>query len=127
MDTRWLSETARDSVNYGTTTAANLTVPHGLAKRLAWTGVTVSAILPGRTFTDGVEEVLKDAIAESGPSAREQADHFVRRARPSSIIQRAAQVDEVANRVAYLASPLSCATTGAALRVDGGVVDSRAI
>ena len=76
MDTRWSSETARNSVNYGTTKAANRAVPHGLAKRLAGTGVTVSAILPGRTFTDGVEEVLKDAIAESGPSAREQADHF---------------------------------------------------
>jgi NAD(P)-dependent dehydrogenase (short-subunit alcohol dehydrogenase family) len=114
-------------INYGTTKAANLAVSHGLAKRLAGTGVTVNAILPGPTFTDGVEEMLKDAIAQSGRSAREEADHFVRNARPSSIIQRAAEVDEVANLVAYLASPLSSATTGAALRVDGGVVDSMAI
>lgn len=114
-------------INYGTTKAANLAVSHGLAKRLAGSGVTVNAILPGPTFTDGVEEMLKDAMAASGRSARDEADHFVRRARPSSIIQRAAQVDEVANLVAYLASALSSATTGAALRVDGGVVDSMAI
>jgi NAD(P)-dependent dehydrogenase (short-subunit alcohol dehydrogenase family) len=116
-----------DMINYGTTKAANLAVSHGLAKRLAGTGVTVNAILPGPTFTDGVEDMLKDAIAKSGRSARDEANHFVRTARPSSIIQRIAEVDEVANLVAYLASPLSSATTGAALRVDGGVVDSLAI
>jgi len=102
-------------------------VSHGLAKRLAGTGVTVNAILPGPTFTDGLEHMLKDAVAKSGRSARDEADVFVRNARPTSIIQRAANVDEVANLVAYIASPLSSATTGAALRVDGGVVDSMAI
>ncbi|SDR90304.1 SDR family NAD(P)-dependent oxidoreductase [Pseudomonas prosekii] len=116
-----------DMINYGVTKSANLAVSHGLAKRLAGTGVTVNAILPGPTFTDGLEEMLKDATAESGRSAREEADAFVRKARPSSIIQRVADVAEVANLVAYIASPLSSATTGAALRVDGGVVDSMAI
>jgi NAD(P)-dependent dehydrogenase (short-subunit alcohol dehydrogenase family) len=116
-----------DMINYGVTKSANLAVSHGLAKRLAGTGVTVNAILPGPTFTDGLEQMLKDATAESGRSAREEADAFVRKARPSSIIQRVADVEEVANLVAYIASPLSSATTGAALRVDGGVVDSLAI
>jgi NAD(P)-dependent dehydrogenase (short-subunit alcohol dehydrogenase family) len=116
-----------DMINYGVTKSANLAVSHGLAKRLAGTGVTVNAILPGPTFTDGLEQMLKDATAESGRSAREEADVFVRKARPSSIIQRVADVEEVANLVAYIASPLSSATTGAALRVDGGVVDSMAI
>ncbi|MGY2190270.1 3-oxoacyl-[acyl-carrier-protein] reductase FabG [compost metagenome] len=116
-----------DMLNYGVTKSANLAVSHGLAKRLAGTGVTVNAILPGPTLTDGVEEMLKDAIAQSGRSLREEADAFVRTARPTSIIQRVANVEEVANLVAYIASPLSSATTGAALRVDGGVVDSMAI
>ncbi|WP_017477139.1 SDR family NAD(P)-dependent oxidoreductase [Pseudomonas sp. PAMC 26793] len=119
--------TPADMINYGVTKSANLAVSHGLAKRLAGTGVTVNAILPGPTFTDGLEHMLKDAVAKSGRSARDEADVFVRNARPTSIIQRAADVDEVANLVAYIASPLSSATTGAALRVDGGVVDSMAI
>ncbi|UEL25340.1 SDR family oxidoreductase [Pseudomonas fluorescens] len=119
--------TPADMINYGVTKSANLAVSHGLAKRLAGTGVTVNAVLPGPTFTDGLEHMLKDATAKSGRSARDEADVFVRNVRPTSIIQRAANVDEVANLVAYIASPLSSATTGAALRVDGGVVDSMAI
>ena len=87
----------------------------------------MNAILPGSTFFDGLEQMLKGATAQSGRSAREEAGVFVHHARPTSIIQRAANVDEVANLVAYIASPLSSATTGAALRVDGGVVDSMAI
>ncbi|AZF00567.1 3-oxoacyl-ACP reductase [Pseudomonas orientalis] len=119
--------TPADMINYGVTKSANLAVSHGLAKRLAGTGVTVNAILPGPTFTDGLEHMLKDATQKSGRTPRDEADVFVRSARPTSIIQRAANVDEVANLVAYIASPLSSATTGAALRVDGGVVDSMAI
>ncbi|MFW2215161.1 SDR family NAD(P)-dependent oxidoreductase [Klebsiella pneumoniae] len=116
-----------DMINYGVTKSANLAVSHGLAKRLAGTGVTVNAILPGPTFTEGLQEMLAEAATQSGRSPREQADEFVKTARPSSIIQRAADVDEVANLAVYLASPLSSATTGAALRVDGGVVDTLAM
>ncbi|MNR57278.1 short chain dehydrogenase [compost metagenome] len=89
--------------------------------------MTVNAILPGPTFTEGVATLVADAVSQSGRSAREEADEFVRRERPSSIIQRVAEVDEVAALVTYVASPYSSATTGAALRVDGGVVDSMAI
>ncbi|MDH2590924.1 SDR family NAD(P)-dependent oxidoreductase [Acinetobacter nosocomialis] len=113
-----------DMINYGVTKSANLAVSHGLAKRLAGTGVTVNAVLPGPTFTDGLENMLSDAAAKAGRSTRDQADEFVKVSRPSSIIQRAAEVDEVANMVVYIASPLSSATSGAALRVDGGVVDT---
>lgn len=114
-------------INYGVTKSANLAVSHGLAKRLTGTGVTVNAILPGPTLTEGVATLVAEAMRESGRSAREEADAFVRRERPSSIIQRVAEVDEVAALVTYVASPFSSATTGAALRVDGGVVDSMAI
>lgn len=116
-----------DMLNYGVTKSANLAVSHGLAKRLAGTDVTVNAILPGPTPTDGLEQMLKEATAASGPSVQEEADAFVRKARPTSIIQRVAQVEEGAHRVAYIGSPLYSATTGAALRVDGGVVDNMAI
>ena len=116
-----------DMINYGVTKSANLAVSHGLAKRLAGTGVTVNAILPGPTYTEGLGEMLADAAAQSGKTRREQADEFVKVSRPSSIIQRAAEVGEVANLVLYIASPLSSATTGAALRVDGGVVDTLAM
>jgi len=114
-------------INYGVTKSANLAVSHGLAKRMAGTGVTVNAVLPGPTFTEGLEDMLKDASTQSGRSARDEADAFVRQARPSSIIQRAALVEEVANLVVYISSMQASATTGAALRVDGGVVDSMAI
>jgi NAD(P)-dependent dehydrogenase (short-subunit alcohol dehydrogenase family) len=116
-----------DMINYGVTKSANLAVSHGLAKRLAGTGVTVNAILPGPTYTEGLGEMLADAAAQSGKTRREQANEFVKVSRPSSIIQRAAEVGEVANLVVYIASPLSSATTGAALRVDGGVVDTLAM
>jgi NAD(P)-dependent dehydrogenase (short-subunit alcohol dehydrogenase family) len=114
-------------INYGVTKSANLAVSHALAKRMAGTGVTVNAVLPGPTLTEGLEDMLKDASAQSGRSARDEADAFVRQARPTSIIQRAALVDEVANLAVYLSSTQASATTGAALRVDGGVVDSMAI
>lgn len=95
-----------------------------IAKGLAGTGVTINAVLPGPTMSEGVQGMLKEAAAKSGKSIQDTVIDFVRAERPSSIIQRPAEVDEVANLVVYVASPLSSATTGAALRVDGGVVDS---
>jgi NAD(P)-dependent dehydrogenase (short-subunit alcohol dehydrogenase family) len=71
-----------------------------------------------------MREMLKENVAESGQSLEQAAADFVMAMRPSSIIQRAASVEEVANLVVYIASPQASATTGAALRVDGGVVDS---
>jgi NAD(P)-dependent dehydrogenase (short-subunit alcohol dehydrogenase family) len=113
-----------DMIHYGFTKPANLSVSRGLAKRMAGTGVTVNAVLPGPTMSEGVQGMLKEAAAKSGKSIQDTAIDFVKAERPSSIIQRPAEVDEVANLVVYVASPLSSATTGAALRVDGGVVDS---
>jgi len=113
-----------EMIQYGMTKTANLSVSRGLAKRLAGTGVTVNAVLPGPTLSEAVQSMLADKQAESGKPMEDVAAEFVQEARPSSIIQRAATVEEVANMVVYAASEQASATTGAALRVDGGVVDS---
>jgi NAD(P)-dependent dehydrogenase (short-subunit alcohol dehydrogenase family) len=113
-----------DMIHYGFTKTAVLSISRGLAKRVAGTGVTVNAILPGPTLSDGLEAMLKEEQKASGLSMEATAAAFVMKHRPSSIIQRAATVEEVANLVVYTASPQASATTGAALRVDGGVVET---
>ena len=112
-----------EMIQYGVTKTALLGLSRGLAKRMSGTNVTVNAILPGPTLSEGVIAMMKaDGDEEQSPEAVGKA--FVEAHRPSSIIRRAASVAEVANMVVYVASPLASATTGAALRVDGGVVDS---
>lgn len=113
-----------DMIHYGFSKTAVLAISRGLAKRMAGTGVTVNAVLPGPTLSEGVGEMLAEQVRETGKSLEEVGAEFVRENRPSSIIQRLATVEEVANMVVYTCSTQASATSGAALRVDGGVVDA---
>ncbi|TBU98529.1 oxidoreductase [Stutzerimonas kirkiae] len=121
------SESARnipaDMVHYGVTKTAQLALARGLAKRVAGSGVTVNSVLPGPTLSDGFAAMMQDEIARTGKSLEELGREFVLANRPSSVIRRAATVEEVANLVVYVCSTQASATSGAALRVDGGVVD----
>ena len=115
-----------EMVHYGMTKSAVQSISRGLAKVLAGTRVTVNAILPGPTRSEGVSKMLKQMAEEQGISEQEVEQRFVQENRPTSIIQRVADVEEVANMAVYLASPQASATTGAALRVEGGIVDTMA-
>jgi NAD(P)-dependent dehydrogenase (short-subunit alcohol dehydrogenase family) len=113
-----------EMVQYGVTKTAQLAVSRGLAETLAGTGVTVNAVLPGPTRSEGVGDFFGKIAAEKGVSQQIVERDFITTHRPSSLIKRLATVEEVANMCVYLASEQASATTGAAVRVDGGVVRS---
>jgi NAD(P)-dependent dehydrogenase (short-subunit alcohol dehydrogenase family) len=113
-----------EMVHYGTTKAAQLAVSRGLAESLAGTGVTVNAVLPGPTRSEGVGDFFGKIAAEQGVALEAVERDFIATHRPRSLIKRLATVEEVANLCIYLASEQASATTGAAMRVDGGVVRS---
>ncbi|GAB2188552.1 SDR family oxidoreductase [Sessilibacter sp. MAH1] len=109
-----------EMIHYGMTKTAQLAISRGLAEYAAGTGVTVNSILPGPTHSDGVDDFVKKI--SGGASFEAFEEEFFKSVRPSSLIKRFASTEEVANMVTYVCSPLASATTGAALRVDGGVV-----
>ena len=113
-----------DMIHYGVTKTAYLALARGLAKLAAGTGVTVNAILPGPTLSDGVKDLMGGEAKKAGKSLAEFGAEFVRTQRPTSILRRFAQPDEVASLFLYACSPEASATTGAALRADGGIVES---
>ncbi len=113
-----------EMVHYGLTKTAQLALSRGIAESVVGTGVTVNAVLPGPTKSDGVVDFLAKVAAEHKTEQTEVEAEFLRTMRPSSLIRRFAEPDEVANLVVFLAGEGSSAITGAALRVDGGVVRS---
>jgi len=113
-----------DMIHYATTKTAQLSIARGLAQLTRGTKVTVNSVLPGPTRSEGIEDFLRSQASDpAAPIAEIEADFFAS-ARASSIIQRMIEADEIANLVAYLASPLSSATNGAALRAEGGLVNT---
>ena len=112
-----------EMIHYGTSKTALLSVSRGFAKEAAGTGVTVNSVIAGPTHTGGVEDFVRSLVGDDLPWDEAQRE-FMRVHRPQSLIQRLIEPEEIANLVAYLSSPLASATTGAAVRVDGGYVDS---
>jgi NAD(P)-dependent dehydrogenase (short-subunit alcohol dehydrogenase family) len=113
-----------EMVHYGMSKSAQLSVARGLAETCAGTGVTVNSVLPGPTLTEGAQAFFDKLSQEAGKSFDDTVRDFFAQARPTSLLRRFITPDEVAAMVTYLCSPLAAATTGAALRVDGGVVRS---
>jgi NAD(P)-dependent dehydrogenase (short-subunit alcohol dehydrogenase family) len=111
-----------EMIHYGATKTMQLGVSRGLAELTKNTNVTVNAVLPGPTKSEGVVEFISQLANAANITKEEAEKDFFKTMRPSSIIQRFADVSEIANLVAYVASPLSSATNGAALRADGGLV-----
>jgi NAD(P)-dependent dehydrogenase (short-subunit alcohol dehydrogenase family) len=111
-----------EMIHYGTTKTAQLALSRGLAESCAGTGVTVNSVLPGPTRSEGINELVGKLSGGESFAAFEKT--FFEQARPSSLLKRFISPEEVANMVAYVCSAAASATTGAALRVDGGVVRS---
>lgn len=112
--------TPTEMVHYGMTKTAQLALSRGMAQEVAGTGVTVNSVLPGPTLTPGVEEFLRDRVGPGVP-LDEAERRFIAEERPTSLLGRLIRPEEVANLVLYTSSDQASATTGAALRVDGGV------
>lgn len=113
-----------EMIHYGVSKTAQLAVSRGLAELTAGTNVTVNAVLPGPTRSEGVSDFFAEMAKEQGVSQEQMEQDFIAQHRPTSLLRRLATVDEVANMVVYTCSTQASATNGAALRVDGGVVRS---
>ncbi len=113
-----------EMIHYGVSKTAQLAVSRGLAELTAGTNVTVNAVLPGPTRSDGVADFFAEMAKEQGVSQAQMEQDFIAQHRPTSLLRRLATVEEVANMVVYTCSTQASATNGAALRVDGGVIRS---
>lgn len=114
----------KEMIHYGMTKTAQLAVARGLAEMTRGTAVTVNSVLPGPTMSEGVETFVKDLAKQNGQSVDEAASNFVKQHRPTSLLQRFANVEEIANMVVYISSKEASATNGAALRAEGGIIQT---
>ncbi len=114
----------KEMIHYGMTKTAQLAVSRGLAEMTRGTAVTVNSVLPGPTLSEGVEAFVKDLARHNGQSVEEATALFFKQARPTSLLQRFASVEEIANMVVYVSSKEASATNGAALRAEGGIVQT---
>ena len=114
----------KEMIHYGVTKTAQLALSRGLAELTRGTAVTVNSVLPGPTMSEGVETFVKDLAKQNGQSVEEAASQFVKQFRPTSLLQRFASVGEIANMVVYISSKEASATNGAALRAEGGIVQT---
>jgi NAD(P)-dependent dehydrogenase (short-subunit alcohol dehydrogenase family) len=113
-----------EMIHYGMTKTAQIAVARGLAETTKGTNVTVNSVLPGPTASEGVGNFLKSMAEAQKTDAATVEREFFKSVRPSSLTRRFSRTEEIAALVAFVASPLSSSTNGAALRVDGGVVQS---
>jgi NAD(P)-dependent dehydrogenase (short-subunit alcohol dehydrogenase family) len=113
-----------EMIHYGVTKTAQIALARGIAETCAGTGVTCNAVLPGPTASEGVNDFVESLASQGGQRRQQVEKEFFEKARPTSLLKRFATPDEVAAMVVFVCSPLSAATNGAALRVDGGVVRS---
>jgi NAD(P)-dependent dehydrogenase (short-subunit alcohol dehydrogenase family) len=111
-----------EMIHYGMTKTAQLAIARGVAETVAGTGITVNSVLPGPTESEGVAAFVADLARQRGVDRSVVEAEFFESARPTSLLKRFATVEEVANMIVYVCSPLASATNGAALRVDGGIV-----
>ncbi|MGH6750569.1 MAG: SDR family NAD(P)-dependent oxidoreductase [Bradyrhizobium sp.] len=114
----------KEMIHYGMTKTAQLAVARGLAELTRGTAVTVNSVLPGPTMSEGVETFVKDLAKQNGQSVEEAAARFVKQHRPTSLVERFASVEEIANMVVYVSSKEASVTNGAALRAEGGIVQT---
>jgi NAD(P)-dependent dehydrogenase (short-subunit alcohol dehydrogenase family) len=111
-----------EMIHYGVTKTAQIALARGIAESVVGTGITVNSVLPGPTKSEGVGTFVKQMAAQQHISEAEMETRFFETARPTSLLRRFLTTDEVANLIVYLCTPAASGTTGAALRVDGGVV-----
>lgn len=114
----------QDMIHYATTKTAQLSVSRGLAQLTRGTGVTVNAVMPGPTRSEGIEAFLRSQACDPSAPIKQIEAEFFATARSASILQRMIDAEEIASLVTYLASPRSSATNGAALRAEGGLINT---